>query len=309
MRLLALALIGVTTCMSGVAQQSDTTLSAADDAFKAKNWPEAEKLYQQLADKTPDVARYWYRLGTAAMATGHYRAAADAFRHAREKGAPAAQAEYNVACALARLGNKDEAVAALDEAVKLGFAQPGQIESDEDLASIRSAPQFAADVQQARRNQTPCEYTAENRQFDFWVGDWDAYAPGSQTPQGESQIKKELASCVIWENWKSVGLPYSGKSYNIYDATLKQWEQFWVDTAGTVTYFHGGLKDGTMDYYTDPLPQPDGTKIVRHLQFFNLGPDKVRQFCQASKDGGKTWVVQYDFTYIRKKPAAPAAGN
>ena len=43
-------------------------------------------------------------------------------------------------------------------------------------------------------------------------------------------------------------------------------------------HFYGGLKDGVMDFYTDEIPQPDGTKLKRHLQFFNLSPDKVRQF-------------------------------
>jgi len=27
----------------------------------------------------------------------------------------------------------------------------------------------------------------------------------------------------------------------------------------------------------------------------------VRQFSQGSTDGGKTWNVEYDFTYVRKK--------
>jgi len=31
-----------------------------------------------------------------------------------------------------------------------------------------------------------------------------------------------------------------------------------------------------------------------------LGPDKVRQFSRGST-GGKTWNVEYDFTYTRKK--------
>jgi hypothetical protein len=47
------------------------------------------------------------------------------------------------------------------------------------------------------------------------------------------------------------------------------------------------------------MPQPDGSKLKRHLQFFNLGPNQVRQFSQASRDGGKTWTVEYDFTYNR----------
>ena len=56
-----------------------------------------------------------------------------------------------------------------------------------------------------------------------------------------------------------------------------------------------------MDYWTDEIPQPDGKKLKRHLQFIKMGADKVRQFSQGSNDGGKTWFVEYDFTYNRKK--------
>ena len=105
---------------------------------------------------------------------------------------------------------------------------------------------------------------------------------------------------MVQENWKSHNSPYAGRSYNIYNASLKRWEQYWVDNIGGNIFFYGGLKDGVMDYWTDDLPQPDGTKLKRHLQFFKLGPDSVRQFSQGSSDGGKSWQVEYDFTYIRK---------
>ena len=45
----------------------------ADAAYEAKNWSEATKLYRDLADANPAVARYWYRLGVAAQASGQHR--------------------------------------------------------------------------------------------------------------------------------------------------------------------------------------------------------------------------------------------
>jgi hypothetical protein len=74
-----------------------------------------------------------------------------------------------------------------------------------------------------------------------------------------------------------------------------------VNNVGGNIFFYGGLKDGVMDYYTDEIPQPDNTKLKRHLQFIPSGPDRVRQFSQGSTDGGKTWQIEYDFTYNRKK--------
>jgi hypothetical protein len=54
------------------------------------------------------------------------------------------------------------------------------------------------------------------------------------------------------------------------------------------------------------MPQPDGSKLKRHLQFIPMGADKVRQFSRGSTDGGATWQVEYDFTYDRKKRQPPS---
>lgn len=272
----------------------------ADAAYQGKNWSEAAALYSTLAHANPSVARYWYRLGAAAQGAGQHQEAVDALLQAKDKGAPAAPIAYNLARAYASLRRSEDAMAELTEAVKAGFAQPEQMASDSDLREIRGDPRFAALVEQAKHNQQPCEYQAENRQFDFWVGEWNVVPTSGGDPVGASRIEKTLGGCVIWENWSSLGSPYAGKSYNVWNAGFKRWEQFWVDNSGGMIHFYGALKDSVMDFWTDDIPQPDGTKLRRHLQFFNLGPDKVRQFSQGSKDGGKTWSVEYDFTYLRK---------
>lgn len=166
------------------------------------------------------------------------------------------------------------------------------------VASLFLGLRLAAADQQ---KSLPCD-RAESHQFDFWLGDWNVVGTKSKTPAGTSHIERTIGNCAIWENWTSLGTSgYTGKSYNAYDPNLKRWEQFWVDNAGDTIYFYGNLREGVMDFYTDEIPQPDGTRLKRHLQFFNLGPDTVRQFSQGSKDGGKTWTVEYDLTYSRKK--------
>jgi hypothetical protein len=56
-----------------------------------------------------------------------------------------------------------------------------------------------------------------------------------------------------------------------------------------------------MDLYTDGIPQAGGKVLQRRLRFYNLGADRVRQFSEGSTDDGKTWTVEYDFTYNRDK--------
>lgn len=58
---------------------------------------------------------------------------------------------YNLACSLARLDRRDEALDALEQAVALGYADSGFMREDEDLASLRGEERF---VNLVRRLET-----------------------------------------------------------------------------------------------------------------------------------------------------------
>ena len=287
----------------GHAQVTEVS-TAANTAYQQKDWVTAEKLYAELTQSNPKNPRFWYRLGVSERATGNNEEALHDLKQAQNNGLPLALVGFDMACAYSAMGQKDKALATLTEAVQQGYAQPERMNSEPALQPIKGDPRFAQLLDKAARNQRPCVYNAENRQFDFWVGEWDVVDAASGITAGSSRIEKELGECVIWENWTSANTTYAGKSYNVYNPLLKQWEQFWVDNVGGSIHFYGGLKDGVMDFYTDEITQPDGTKLKRHLQFFSLAPDKVRQFSQGSTDGGKTWKVEYDFTYSRKQSAS-----
>jgi len=275
--------------------------SEAAAAYDAKNWSESAKLYGQIVQAAPNP-RAWYRLGVSLNKTGEKDKAIEAFEKGRVSGLAPQFAELGIATVFASKKDKDKAFEHLERAAQNGLSQPDQLSTDADLAELKSDPRFAKILEEVTRNQKPCAYAVENRGFDFWLGEWSVVTSQGETPTGDSRIELILGDCVVQENWTSAGnIGYSGKSYNIYNTALKRWEQYWVDNAGGNIFFCGGLKDGAMDYWTDEIPQPDGTKLKRHLQFIKLGPDKVRQFSQGSNDGGKTWFVEYDFTYKRKK--------
>jgi tetratricopeptide (TPR) repeat protein len=272
----------------------------ADAAYQARDWKSAAPLYQRLADAQPDGYVNWMRLGASLHGLGENAQALRAYETAKSRGAPASVVQYNVAVTLASMGEREKAVVALTDAVTQGHGRPDLMRSDPDLAGLRSDARFASLVAQAEKNQAPCEYRAESRQFDFWVGDWNVVTTRELTPVGRSHIERTIGNCVIWENWTSLGESgYTGKSYNIYNVDLKRWEQFWVDNGGDTIHFRGALVDGVMDFYTDPIAQADGKVLTRRLRFYNLGADRVRQFSQGSTDGGQTWAVEYDFTYQR----------
>lgn len=151
--------------------------------------------------------------------------------------------------------------------------------------------------------QKPCS-RPEFRQFDFWVGEWEAFGlKGSKA--GDSRISIILDSCVILEEWTGIpnqGFTYTGKSFNSYNSATKQWQQTWTDNTGNTTEFlRGEGSDGKIVYYADNVTDPKGKSFMRRLTFTKVSNDKVRQFGEQSDDSGKTWTIEYDLEYRRKK--------
>ena len=57
---------------------------------------------------------------------------------------------YNLACALARAGRPEDALASLERALDLGLQRPDQMATDEDLATLRELPGFRSLLARAR---------------------------------------------------------------------------------------------------------------------------------------------------------------
>jgi hypothetical protein len=145
-----------------------------------------------------------------------------------------------------------------------------------------------------------CGSRLENRQLDFWVGDWNVEetgAPGKTI--ASSHEEKSIGGCVLVENYEE-GPDYTGKSLNFYDPVLKKWRQTWTDSTGGVSEFRGAFDDGAMRLEGE-THTATGKLVLRKMVLTPLGPDKVRQHPEASIDGGKTWKTNYDYTYVRKK--------
>jgi hypothetical protein len=156
----------------------------------------------------------------------------------------------------------------------------------------------AARAQTAQPPQTPCKSRPEYRQFDFWVGEWDVRNPQGQQA-GTNSVQLILGDCVVFENWTGARGGH-GKSFNVYNAARGKWQQTWVDNSGSVLELAGEFKDGQMRFTGESVGR-GGAKTLERLTFTKLDDDRVRQFWEQSTDGGKTWTVAFDGTYIRKK--------
>ena len=188
-------------------------------------------------------------------------------------------------------GDKEKAFAVLDELAKTGFGGVNILNADDGLLSLRADPRWKAAMDTMQKNAHPCLSGPEFRQFDYWLGEWDVEIGGQKL--AKSSIQLILDDCVVFENYTGQG-GYSGKSFSLYDASTKKWEQRYVDTVGALHNWSGGLDNGVMTFRWDH----DNT--LNRMTYTKEGPDRVRQILETSTDG-KTWTKTYDGLYIRRR--------
>lgn len=109
----------------------------ADEAFRKKNYKDAEKYYLQAATKDPDNARIYNRLGVIYLNTKNYKDAVEAFRGALKFDDRVASRHFNLA--LAYLGKRDlrSAEKGLKEAIRL---EPTNEKYRKTLQAIQKQP-------------------------------------------------------------------------------------------------------------------------------------------------------------------------
>jgi hypothetical protein len=145
----------------------------------------------------------------------------------------------------------------------------------------------------------PCS-APEYRQFDFWVGNWNVYSPDGQL-QGTNDVTREYEGCVVQEHWIATVPPAQrGSSFNTWSPGARHWHQTWVDSTGGFLLLDGEFKDGVMTLAGD-TPDPKGGAARDRIAWSKLPGGKVRQLWERSKDGGKTWSLVFDGTYVPKK--------
>ena len=132
--------------------------------------------------------------------------------------------------------------------------------------------------------------------FNFWIGDWDVSATGTDTVVARSTI-----SAIQEDYHQTVGpggapATYHGISFSAFDARRGGvWRQFYMDSGGAVTVFEGGVRDGAM-----VLEAPGRAGSIQRMTVSPEPDGSVRQRGESSSDGGATWTPGYDFRYRRR---------
>jgi hypothetical protein len=138
----------------------------------------------------------------------------------------------------------------------------------------------------------------EHRQFDFWIGDWDAFdVTDDKTPAAHIRVTLTLDDCVVRETYEDPsGL--KGESLSIYDESRKVWHQTWVTNRGQLLVLEGRKRGDELFFEGSAIAK--GVPTLYRASWKPEG-DGVRETAQTSIDGGKTWKQWFDLRFRRRK--------
>ena len=156
--------------------------------------------------------------------------------------------------------------------------------------------------QSATTPPNPCT-AAQQKQFDFWVGEWDLTWPaqnGGVPGHGTNNIKRILDQCIVQENFSSLdGSNLLGTSLSVYDLPSNHWKQTWVDNQGGYLDFVGDFQNGQMILQREAKGK-DGKPFLQRMVWKNVTSNEFDWSWESSKDDGKTWQVNWPIHYKRK---------
>ena len=121
--------------------------TAAYSLYRLGDREPVERMEKDLLDAlaaAPAAARGTLHLQVAELYSriGEHAKAADAYQESIRAGASTPVSQYNLACNLAMMGKKKEALAALRRAIDLGYSNAEWLQLDRDLESLHDEPEF-----------------------------------------------------------------------------------------------------------------------------------------------------------------------
>lgn len=298
------------------------TIQEGQQLIQNQDFEEATKVFQQIVMSDPTDAQAWFFLGYSLHSQQKLDLALVAHLAAAELGQSNTRptAMYNIACVYSLKGNVDKAFQWLQRAHDSGFNNPGQLRQDSDLDNIREDPRFEDYISGGvsapgtnipgptvmRSDDEKSESLSDDshldwasrpvrRQFDFWVGEWDAIN-GEGKKVGTNIITRRENGNILHESWTSAD-GSTGQSINYFDPADKKWKQVWVSEKGGVVYYAGNFTDGAMRYEGDNI-KADGTKIHTVCTLTPLEDGRIHHLIRHTTDEGKTWTTYFDAHYV-----------
>jgi tetratricopeptide (TPR) repeat protein len=247
----------------------------------------ASSITQQGLSET--LRRYRALSGDAskALADKDYARAADLYRQQADLMAPlpfdGGRANYNLACVLAHLDRKDEALKALNTAVDQGFSDVERIKSNSDLKSLQGEARFAEAVGRAER--------AERAKHDMYGENPNWPKPTRKSfavPPGHKTLSTSIPGALRAIAFLDDNVGYAAGEEGLCQMTAdggQTWRK--IDTGSKAIYrFILPLDKNTIFLCGDSDPNASVVKKGHTFLQFPMHYSTV----SYTRDGGKAWT-------------------
>lgn len=185
-------------------------------------------------------------------------------------------------------------------------------------ATIALSPARPAGAQDASSVACP---TAEARQFDFWIGEWDVLNRQSPptdprwftTGSATDRVYAAVDGCAIVEHWR--GGAFQGRvlgfSVRAWNAETEVWDLVLLwPSPGRPRFgeLHGSFRHGRGDFFAT-YRTPAGDTVRTRFSFADITPTALRWQDGQSVDGGSTWGSSWIMEFTRRSPGAIGLWN
>ena len=124
-------------------------------------------------------------------------------------------------------------------------------------------------------------------------GRWDVF-------EGEAAVHAILAGICSVEELRIPARQFSGMGLRLLDVKKAQWSDFWVDGAAGELGAQGlpGSFEGGAGIFQEQSEE-DGQTVLHRSVWDRITPTGCRWQQAASRDGGRTWVMDWSMDWTR----------
>jgi hypothetical protein len=152
----------------------------------------------------------------------------------------------------------------------------------------------------AATDSAPCAANPENRQLDYWLGNWKIGAAGS-SGNAHSTVSLSLDKCLVIETWDG-GRGHYGQNVFGYSADDKSWYGLFADNEGRVHVFTSSKVSAGSAEFEGTSRGPNGETVLNRVKVIRLNPNKIEQTWEKSSDNGANWNAVFRGEYSRANP-------
>lgn len=175
------------------------------------------------------------------------------------------------------------------------------------LALLLGAAAAAQEPQDTPDTWANSAFSADpERQFDFWVGEWDVNLRILQDDltwkdsiAARAEIRSILDGHAILELWDSA--PIVGYSLRYYDAARGTWV-LWLNWPGRnssgSSSLEGAFRHGRGEFFS-VAEDAQGQPTITRYTFSDVSPTSLRWDDATSSDGGRSWRASWRMEFSR----------